>query len=179
MFYNYFTDTVHFTTNQGMFGLSAQGSCKRAKLSTRLSRTLTFMLHSLDSEELIEFAVVTWSLWKRRNDFFFQKRFLTPNRLLKQISQRIQDLKAISLAFPIQQTLTPVHRCVWVAPPKAIMKINWDVAVDKNTSKICVGATVRDWEGHVLATMRLNISLFSRSIVCRNICCPSCNYSGD
>ncbi|KAG6672991.1 hypothetical protein I3842_16G087400 [Carya illinoinensis] len=101
--------------------------------------TLTFMLHSLDSEELIEFAVVTWSLWKRRNDFIFQKRFLTPNRLLKQISQRLQDLKAINLVFPIQQTLTPVDRCVWVAPPKDIIKINWDVAIDKKTCKIGMG----------------------------------------
>lgn len=135
------------------------------------------MLHGLDSEELIEFAVVTWSLWKRKNDFILQKRFLTRSRLLKQISQRIQDLKAINLSFPIQQTLTPVDRCVLVAPPKDIIKINWDVAVDKNTCKIGVGAAARDWEGHVLATIEQ--IPFSRSIVSRNICCPSCNYFGD
>ncbi|XP_042939447.1 uncharacterized protein LOC122274476 [Carya illinoinensis] len=48
----------------------------------------------------------------------------------------------------------------WEAPPQGKLKVNWDAGLDKTNCKVGVRAVVRDWEGKILATLRMNHPLF-------------------
>lgn len=89
-----------------------------------------------------------------------QKDFTHPNIPLKQTSQRLQDIKTLKQKASTQNATFPSGCCVWEAPARDAVKINWDAAIGKHKCKIEIGATVRDWEGQVLATRRVNRSLY-------------------
>lgn len=80
----------------------------------------------------MEFVVVAWRIWKRRNEFICQKDFTYLNIILKQSSQRLQDLITLHQKAPTQHAISLSGSCVWEAPPKDI-KINWDTPINHNS----------------------------------------------
>ncbi|KAF5474944.1 hypothetical protein F2P56_006796 [Juglans regia] len=118
------------------------------------------MLDELDKEVLEEMAVVAWRIWKRRNEVVFQQEFISPNSLLKQATQKLKELRLLhhkSPGIPSTDSTTLVQ---WEASSNSYYKINWDSAVDKQQCKIGIGTIIRDWEGELIATMRMKRSLF-------------------
>lgn len=89
-------------------------------------------------EECEWLAVVTRKIWFRRNtkvhggSLLVQTNWSEGGRMSK-----IQD------SAPI----------VWKIPPSSIIKVNWDVAVDKQNKCIHIGIIVRDHKGSVLAAI--------------------------
>ncbi|XP_042958135.1 uncharacterized protein LOC122293694 [Carya illinoinensis] len=120
---------------------------------------LMHMLQDLKDEVLMEVAVVAWKIWRRRNDLVFNQTFSSPQLIVRQANQKIEDLNALFS----QQTTNPTNipqSIQWSAPPVNVYKINWDSAVDKVNCKVGVGTIIRDWKGRVIACMRMCISLF-------------------
>ncbi|XP_042974616.1 uncharacterized protein LOC122306248 [Carya illinoinensis] len=104
-------------------------------------------------------AVVTWRLWKRRNEVIFQNEFTSPLSLMKQVNQKLQDLKLLQHPTQIipamqEERVEPLQ--VWKAPPYGYYKINWDAAVDHKNQRVGIGVIIRDSDGQVIGTMRKN-----------------------
>ncbi|XP_040993835.1 uncharacterized protein LOC121240415 [Juglans microcarpa x Juglans regia] len=57
----------------------------------------------------------------------------------------------------------------WSPPPLHTYKINWDAAIDKRNCKVEIEIIVRDHSGQVVASSRLNISLFPESFLAEAI----------
>lgn len=45
------------------------------------------------------------------------------------------------------------ERQIWKKPPVAVVKVNWNLAIDKHNHKMGVGVIARDVEGLILASM--------------------------
>ncbi|XP_042988653.1 uncharacterized protein LOC122316184 [Carya illinoinensis] len=78
---------------------------------------------------------------------------------MRQAAQKIENLAVLSS----QQTTNPTtttQTLQWNAPPANVYKVNWDSAVDKVNCKVGVGTIIRDWEGRVIACMRMCKPLF-------------------
>ncbi|XP_042958097.1 uncharacterized protein LOC122293634 [Carya illinoinensis] len=114
---------------------------------------------NLEDEVLMEVAVMAWKIWRRRNDLVFNQTFSSPQLIVRQAYQKIDDLNALLSQQTINPTIIP-QTIQWTAPPLDVYKINWDSAVDKLNCKVGVGTLIRDWEGRVIACMRMCISLF-------------------
>ncbi|XP_042990668.1 uncharacterized protein LOC122317666 [Carya illinoinensis] len=116
-------------------------------------------LKTFDEEELVEFGLTAWKIWKRRNEVVFSNTLSHPSSINQSVKLLITDL---------DQAHQPARQCsppssvllAWEAPPQEKLKTNWDAGLDKASCKVGVGAVVRNWEGKVLATMRMNHSLY-------------------
>lgn len=116
-------------------------------------------LESLEDEEMIEFAITAWKIWKRRNELVFNKIFMHPNSLIQQVKVFIKELNQVQHVTKTSTTDLGVFS-QWEAPPHGNLKLNWDATLDKTNCKVGVGAVIRDWEGKVKATMRMNHDLY-------------------
>ncbi|XP_040991018.1 uncharacterized protein LOC121238256 [Juglans microcarpa x Juglans regia] len=93
----------------------------------------------LETKEVEEFSLLSQKIWTRRNDFVFKGAFTHPNMLMHHSLLLLQEF---------QQA------------PQGVYKLNWDASVDKLHCKVGVGAIIRDWEGSVIATLRINRDLY-------------------
>ncbi|XP_041001599.1 uncharacterized protein LOC121247294 [Juglans microcarpa x Juglans regia] len=57
--------------------------------------------------------------------------------------------------IPANPLTYPSQTHQWLPPLLAVYKVNWDSAVDKVHCKVGIGAIFRDWEGRVIACMRM------------------------
>ncbi|XP_042966548.1 uncharacterized protein LOC122300136 [Carya illinoinensis] len=136
---------------------------KRSISNQTFKELLASLMDEVDGEVLIEMAVVVWRLWKRRNEWIFQEIFTNPTSILKQVNQKLQELKVLynnpSNTSERQEGREGIVE-FWKPPPNNFYKINWDAAVDHKKCRVGVGVIVRNWEGQVMGTMRTNNSLF-------------------
>lgn len=135
--------------------LSSTKLQKQSVNQTSFKRFLLQMFEDLNDEALIELSVVAWKLWRRRNDWVFNQTFSRPQNLMKQANQKIEDLAVINFQVPANPLTSPSQTHQWLPPPPAVYKVNWDSGVDKVHCKMGVGAIIRDWEGRVIACMRM------------------------
>ncbi|XP_042974744.1 uncharacterized protein LOC122306381 [Carya illinoinensis] len=120
---------------------------------------LESLLESLEEEEMLEFALTTWLIWKRRNDLVFNNQFSHPNSIIQAFKLLIAELHQSQQ--PAQANSTHSNaKAQWEAPPQGKLMLNWDVGIHKLNCKVGVRAVIRDWEGKVCATLRMNHSLF-------------------
>lgn len=49
-------------------------------------------LETLEDEEMMEFALTAWKLWKRKNEVVFNNVFLPPNSDLQSIKHLLEDI---------------------------------------------------------------------------------------
>ncbi|KAG6713194.1 hypothetical protein I3842_05G140200 [Carya illinoinensis] len=133
---------------------------KKLRLQARLLRSSCFIfLINLKERKLLEIIVVMWKIWKRRNLVVFENLFTHSLVLHNQATQRLIDIKTSNKAQQVSaSTSTNVLSC-WAPSPQGIIKVNWDVLVDKQLSLASFGAVAGDNEGHVLASMRMKQSL--------------------
>ncbi|XP_042939454.1 uncharacterized protein LOC122274482 [Carya illinoinensis] len=114
------------------------------------------MLENLDGDVLARMTVVAWRIWKRMNEVVFQEEFTSPKLLLKQTSRKPQDLRLLNHkpSSSLNSEIDPLAQ--WLAPPIGYYKINWDATMDNQKCKVGISIVIRDWEGKVMATMRMN-----------------------
>ncbi|XP_042974791.1 uncharacterized protein LOC122306429 [Carya illinoinensis] len=116
-------------------------------------------LKTFDEEELVEFGLTAWKIWKRRNEVVFNNTLSHPSSINQSVKLLMTDLDQAHQ--PARQCSSPSSvPLAWEAPSQGKLKINWDADLDKTSCRAGVGAVVRNWEGKVLATMRMNHSLY-------------------
>ncbi|KAG6627185.1 hypothetical protein CIPAW_15G109000 [Carya illinoinensis] len=108
-------------------------------------------LKTFDEDELVEFGLTAWKIWKRRNEVVFGNTLSHPSSINQSVKLLMDDLHQAHQ--PVRQCSSPSSVLLaWEAPPQGKLKINWDAGLDKASCKVGVGAVVRNWEGKVLAT---------------------------
>ncbi|XP_040996051.1 uncharacterized protein LOC121242225 [Juglans microcarpa x Juglans regia] len=144
---------------QDVWGQSSRKLQKTKLQSQTFKQLLESLFELLEDEVMIEFAIIAWMIWKRRNDLIFNNTFTHLNSLTQQAKVFIKELSQLQHAtkFP---TPDLGRSSQWEAPPRGKLKLNWDVALEKNNCKVGVGAVIRDWEGTVKATMRKKHDLY-------------------
>ncbi|XP_042964581.1 uncharacterized protein LOC122298789 [Carya illinoinensis] len=73
-------------------------------------------------------------------------------RLMEDLNQTIQSERKGPTV-----TTKPTR---WEAPPQGKLKLNWDAGLDKINNKVGIGVIIRDWEGTVRASLRMNHNMF-------------------
>ncbi|XP_042986091.1 uncharacterized protein LOC122314582 [Carya illinoinensis] len=126
---------------------------KQSKNQISFKDLLMQMVQDLEDEVLMEVAVVAWKIWRRRNDLVFNQTFSSPQFIMRQVAQKIEDLATLSSQQTTNPATTIPQAIQWNAPPANVYKVNWDSAVG-------VGTIIRDWEGRVIACMRMCRPLF-------------------
>ncbi|XP_042974764.1 uncharacterized protein LOC122306402 [Carya illinoinensis] len=124
------------------------------------------LLDPLEEQELLEFALTAWLIWKRRNDLVFNDKFSHPNSIIQGVKTLIKEIHQSQQ--PAQEASTNSNDdSQWEAPPQRKMKLNWDARLDKLNCKVGVRAVIRDWEGKVPAAMRMNHCLFLEPLLAK------------
>lgn len=125
-------------SQQKNFGGNAQKNYKRAKSHRRHLWKLN-----------------VWDIWKwgdgrgsngcseitEENEWIC---FAHPISVVQQTKQTLLDLKSLDQKNSTNVSTSTRKNCCWEAPPKKVLKIKWDAAIDKIQCKVGVGIIVRD-----------------------------------
>ncbi|XP_041017886.1 uncharacterized protein LOC121260102 [Juglans microcarpa x Juglans regia] len=152
-------------------GQSSRKLQKTSLQSQAFKQLVESLFEFLEDEVMIEFAITAWMIWKRRNELVFNKTFMHPNSLIQQAKVFIEEQSQIQHATTTPST-DPRRSSQWEAPPRGQLKLNWDVALNKNNCKVGVGAVIRDWEGTIKATMRMKHDLYPEPLLAKAYALP-------
>ncbi|XP_042983278.1 uncharacterized protein LOC122312683 [Carya illinoinensis] len=145
-----------------VWGLYSRQLQKRSIRNQSFRELVTNLMEVLNKEMLTEMAVVAWRLCKRRNEAIFQKVFTSPSILWRQIHQKLQDLSLLNHKPPHSSSSNVMANSMdqWKAPLIDHYKINWDAAIDHKNCRVGIGTIIRNWEGQVMGTMKMNRPLY-------------------
>lgn len=106
-----------------------------------------------------EIAIVAKRIWRRRNRFIFQSEFQHPKEVLQQAQSVLKE--RIESNTKNAQVVNEGRRQIseWMPPPANIIKVNWDIATEKDDGLIGIGIVLRDSVGAVIASSRTNRDL--------------------
>ncbi|XP_042939571.1 uncharacterized protein LOC122274613 [Carya illinoinensis] len=123
------------------------------------------MFDVLDDHSITVFAETIYMIWRRRNSFVFENRFMDPNELVKAANQKVKDYQEANQTSGGKRVATTLSQSYWSAPPDQFYKANWDASVDRVKSRIGIGVIIRDWNGVVVATLRHQRESFPDPVV--------------
>lgn len=84
----------------------------------------------LCASDLAIFAKAIYQLWKRRNSYAFQGKFIDPNSIVQYATQKVIDFQVVKQK-PMGEGVTASQDLPqWIAPPSQVYKANWDASVD-------------------------------------------------
>ncbi|XP_035547375.1 uncharacterized protein LOC118348911 [Juglans regia] len=141
------------------------GSCSRrlqkcGMEGSTFQQLLTQFFSSKPAEVLEEIAITAYHVWKRRNYFVFEGKFISPITICDQSLNALDDYKNFVKQPPIRKANNSAMIQTWEAPPPNTFKVNLDAAIDKIKCKVGVGVIIRDCEGKVIASLRSSRGLF-------------------
>lgn len=112
----------------------------------------------LTQEEIEEFVVACWKIWKMRNEFIFKDIFQHPLKLVREAKLLLGEIRQLPTSYRNNISKHSIF-VEWQAPPRGTFKLNWDAAVDKTHCLVGIGAIVHDWKGSVKTTLRMQKTL--------------------
>ncbi|KAG6626475.1 hypothetical protein CIPAW_15G051200 [Carya illinoinensis] len=80
-------------------------------------------LNTFEEEEMVEFALMAWKIWKRRNEVIFSNTFSHPSSIIQNVKLLIVDLNQTHQPVQKSSSLSNVH-LPWEAPPQGKLKVN-------------------------------------------------------
>ena len=112
-----------------------------------------------DDFRLEMFAIISWSLWNRRNALHFGREALPIAKVSFVACTLLHDFinSQLSDAPPVR----PVVQHQWRPPEQDLVKVNFDVALFKHKNLAGISAIVRDWRGTNLGALSMPVSLSS------------------
>jgi hypothetical protein len=106
----------------------------------------------LSVEDLGLVFVIAQKVWLRRNKMIFGGPVMPPTCLIKCAEDVLKNFNlAKDTGRDILQVSCP-KQSKWQKPPQGMLKINWDVAVDKGSKIMGEGIIIRDHSGEVCAS---------------------------
>jgi ribonuclease HI len=115
----------------------------------RLKHPTSPMLGGLDMKEII--ATAAWFIWWRRRELKHKGTAPIPSRLALSIKSMVANSNRA------KKNRSGVIRKGWTKPPKGMVKINTDAAVNLAARTASTGCIIRDSQGQFLAASRTNI----------------------
>lgn len=105
-------------------------------------------------------------IWMRRNELVHIGKFIHPTQLLREAEAALEDFQRIN-NNPKQHgsdegEQEPVR---WQPPPRGMIKINWDAALDLTKKKIGLGIVARDDRGSFMAAYSKNQAIEVNPVV--------------
>ena len=117
------------------------------------------------------FAVITWSLWNRRNAIHFGWQAHPLSQICIVASSLLQEFLAIQVED--QSKPRPILQQQWRPPDWGTHKINFDAAVFGATNSVGIGVIVRDWCGEPVGALSMAVSMANsvsdlEAVACRH-----------
>ncbi|XP_059461922.1 uncharacterized protein LOC132190915 [Corylus avellana] len=108
------------------------------------------LLGKCDDEALQLLVGVTRNIWRRRNEWIHEGKFISPNNIVRITNSGVEEYMKANLHNHSQRgdDESPTR---WKAPANGWVKVNWEIALDKANGRIGVGVIVRNEVGAVIA----------------------------
>ncbi|XP_050254870.1 uncharacterized protein LOC126700716 [Quercus robur] len=103
------------------------------------------------------FAVITWSLWNRRNAIHFGWQAHPLSQICIVASSLLQEFLAIQVED--QSKPRPILQQQWRPPDWGTHNINFDAAVFGATDSARIGVIVRDWRGEPVRALSMAVPM--------------------
>jgi ribonuclease HI len=111
-------------------------------------------IRSLSTSELQLFAMITWSIWYRRNCHWRNQPIDTNDQLLQRAQRTLGEfLEAQESPNLPSRTTEPQIRTKWKPPLLGRYKVNYDGAMFEESSEAGIGVIIRNNRGEVMASM--------------------------
>lgn len=95
-------------------------------------------------------ALISWYIWKMRNEYIFQSIPIHPTFLPVKTKLAIFEWNTAHL-FPLTANLLGLPSAPWIAPPQGFCKLNFDGVVNVANQTAGVGGIIRDHHGEMVA----------------------------
>lgn len=106
-----------------------------------------------DVEEMEIIAVVVQRIWFQRNRYIFEGKMTSPSCLIKGAKETVEEYHQFQALVPqLAQNNLQTGSIVWCAPSDGVIKLNWDIAMNKRLRMVGVGIVARDSGGKVVAS---------------------------
>lgn len=107
------------------------------------------------------------SYWWRRNDFIFNKIFLSPSRLIQSAKLDLEEYIFAQQAYPSTQVMIQNTRIItrWLHPSIGILTLNWDATLISSVYKMRIGLISRDHSDFVIACLSSSRSFNSKHVL--------------
>ncbi|KAJ4968291.1 hypothetical protein NE237_014992 [Protea cynaroides] len=125
-----------------------------------------FGLAKIVGRQVFSFAaLVCWTLWKARNEFYFEHHHTSPKETIYRAEKAFREYQdwVQSPSTPMSSSRT-TQSSAWLPPPLGIIKINTDAALNLDDSGSGVGFIMRDDQGHILLAVSTPCSFLSLAI---------------
>jgi ribonuclease HI len=107
----------------------------------------------LEVEDCGKVACIARQVWLRRNKMIFEGVFTYLRKVFQTATDQLEFYLQVSQDVNCKgREKHPPANERWKTPPKGIMKLNWDAAIDRNKKLMGIGIVVRDFTGEVVAT---------------------------
>ncbi|XP_042979840.1 uncharacterized protein LOC122310016 [Carya illinoinensis] len=126
---------------------------------------VTELFDGLDEHSITVFAETAYMLWRRRNSYVFESKFLDPNALVKAANQKVIDFMEANKKIGEVRVAANQVQSYWCAPPDQFHKANLDASMDRAKCRIGIGVIIRDWKGKAMATLRCQRALFPDPVI--------------
>jgi hypothetical protein len=131
-----------------------EGDKKFQKMSCDCTDGLGLFLYfvgRLDLEERVKAWIVARMIWNRRNDFVFNGLFSSPMQVMAAAKASVEGCNLATSSAEAYPKVMQLPQPKWKKPPEGTWKINWDVAVSKESMTMEVGIVIRDEGGRFVA----------------------------
>ncbi|KAA3462806.1 glycine, alanine and asparagine-rich protein-like [Gossypium australe] len=95
-----------------------------------------------------KFVCALWGIWTARNKFIHEGDMRTGSQIADFVVNYMKELEGIKQILP----KNGVHNSRWVAPLGSRVKINFDVAFNRQTKESCTGLIVRNGKAEVICS---------------------------
>ncbi|KAL2931098.1 Tritrans polycis-undecaprenyl-diphosphate synthase, partial [Bienertia sinuspersici] len=110
---------------------------------------LAWAMVTLDKEKQEVPAILTWRIWKARNEWIFKHVKPCPKLYY---SSAVDTRRAYQQVCTNPNPKAPNQKAWWSAPGVGLIKVNFDVALDRKLGKVGIGIMARNEEGEILIT---------------------------
>jgi hypothetical protein len=128
------------------------------------------VIQRCEKEDVELFAVVARRLWLRRNDFIHGGNFTHPAHVLIDSEKALTKFQTVNeKSQEGERVMQEVGPTRWQPPVGAMVKLNWDAAVDVQNKTIGLGIIIRNDKGMFLAALSKRVQIEVRPVVAETL----------
>jgi hypothetical protein len=138
-------------------------SCGSRKIQKSTCSNMSFanlfeeLVERFDQQQLEVFAVVARCIWLRRNEIVHGKIFTDPIQLYAKAVMGLEEFHKLNTHLEARREVEQLRPVVsWIPPPRNMVKINFDAALDSKNNWVGLGLLARDEQGHFLVACGLH-----------------------
>jgi hypothetical protein len=107
----------------------------------------------LNSSQLVNFAMTSWSIWKKRNLKLWENKDESPDQAVHRAQGVLRAWHMARQRADTAPEQKQISTARWTAPRRGYVKCNIDVAMSTADGKVSMGACLRDENGQFISAM--------------------------